>query len=167
MKKLIPILSVFVVIAIIITIFLSMSEQKKMVVIHSGNHEKKPIDITLNHFQDTQCGMTITTKENSAQAVSPDGKTWFFDDVGCMALWFKDIDFKDEATIWVYSHDTNKYIDGRTAWYSRVSKTPMSYGFGAYEKKKDGFIDFNQMLLYMLRGENLTDPYVKQKLLGK
>ncbi len=40
MKKLIPILSVFVVIAIIITIFLSMSEQKKMVVIHSGNHEK-------------------------------------------------------------------------------------------------------------------------------
>lgn len=167
MKKFLPILTIFIVIVVIITIFLSMSNQKQMVVIHEGNHDKKPIDIKISHFQDTQCGMTIETNEYSAQVVSPEGKTWFFDDVGCMALWFEKIDFKDKAIIWVYSLDTKEWINGRTAWYSRVSQTPMTYGFGAYKKKKEKLITFDEMLLFMLRGENLTDPYVKQKLLGK
>ncbi len=167
MKRFMPIAMILVLIAIVITIFLSMSNQKNMKVIYTNNNEKNPVDITLNHFQDTLCGMTISSKENSAQVISPTGKTWFFDDVGCMVLWLEKIDFKEQAVIWVYSNDTNKYINGRTAWYSRTAKTPMSYGFGAYENKQNGFIDFNQVILYMQRGENLTDPYIKQKLLGK
>lgn len=167
MKKILPVLTVVIVIAIIVTIFLSMSSQKQMVVIHEGNHEHKPVDIKLNHFQDTQCGMTIEAKEHSSQVVSPEGKTWFFDDMGCLALWFDKIEFKDKAVVWVYSEDTNKWIDGRTAWYSRTSQTPMSYGFGAHEVKKDGFVDFKTMLLLIHRGESLRDPYVRQKLLGK
>ncbi len=110
MKKLLPILTIIILIAIIAGIFVSMAEQKKMVVIAEGNHEHKPIDIQLNHYQDTQCGMTITKLEHSAQAVSPDGRTWFFDDTGCLALWYKNIDFKDKVKIWVYSNDTKKNI---------------------------------------------------------
>lgn len=166
MKKLIPLLSIFIIIAIVVVVFISMSEQKKMVVIHTGNYDKKPVDIELHHFQDSQCGMTIESKINSVQVVAPDGRTWFFDDMGCMAKWYEHIKFKDEAIIWVYATDTKKYIDGRKAWYTRVANTPMHYGFGAYENKQDGFIDFNQVILHMIRGENLTNPYVKQKLLG-
>ncbi len=100
MKKVLPVLTVFILIIIIVSIFLSMSSQKKMVTIQEGNHEHKPLDITLNHYQDTQCGMTIETLVHSVQAVAPDGKTWFFDDVGCFALWYKNIKFQKKATIW-------------------------------------------------------------------
>ncbi|WP_321315842.1 hypothetical protein [Halarcobacter sp.] len=167
MRKLLPIFTVVALIIIIVITFLSMSNQKKMVTIQEGNHEHKPLDIGLHHFQDTQCGMTIETLEHSVQAVSPDGKTWFFDDVGCFALWFKNIKFQDEATVWVYTNDSKKYIDGRKAWYTKTDKTPMDYGFGAYEKKGKNMIAFDEMLLKMYRGENLTNPLLRKKLLSE
>lgn len=77
MKRFLPIFTVFILVFIIVMIFVSMSDQKKMVVIHEGNHEHKPVDITLNHFQDTMCGMTITSLKHSAQAIAPDGKLGF------------------------------------------------------------------------------------------
>jgi len=167
MKKFLPIITIFVLIFIIVGIFLSMSNQKQMVVIHEGNHEHKPVDITLNHFQDTQCGMTITSNKHSAQAVAPDGRTWFFDDPGCLALWYKNIEFQKDAVIWVFSNDTNEYIDGKKAWYNKTSNTPMEYGFGAYKNKKEGMISFDEMIIKMYRGENLTNPLIRNKLLGK
>ncbi len=167
MKKFLPIITIIVLILIIIGIFLSMSNQKQMVVIHEGNHEHKPVDITLNHFQDTQCGMTITSNKHSAQAIAPDGRTWFFDDPGCLALWYKNIEFQKDAILWVFSNDTNEYIDGKKAWYDKISSTPMEYGFGAYKNKKEGMITFDEMIIKMYRGENLTNPLIRNKLLGK
>ena len=167
LKRVLPIFTVIVLVFIIVMIFVSMANEKKMVVIHEGNHEHKPVDITLNHFQDTQCGMTIETLKHSAQAVAPDGKTWFFDDPGCMALWYKNIKFQEKAIIWVYTNDTNTYIDGKKAWYDKISETTMGYGFGAFENKKEGMINFEEMTLKMYRGENLTNPLIRKKLLGK
>ncbi len=167
MKKLLPIFTIIVLILIIVGIFLSMSNQKQMVVIHEGNHEHIPIDITLNHFQDTQCGMTITSNKHSAQAIAPDGRTWFFDDPGCLALWYKNIEFQKNAIIWVFSNDTNEYIDGKKAWYDKTSNTTMGYGFGAYKNKREGMISFDEMIIKMYRGENLTNPLIRNKLLGK
>lgn len=167
MKKILPLLTVFILVIIIVSIFLSMSNEKKMVVIHEGNHTHEPIDIKLNHFQDTQCGMTLTQKEDSVQAISPDGKTWFFDDMGCFALWYKNIEFKNEAIVWIFSKDTKEYIDAKKAWYTFTETTVMGYGFAAYENKKDGMIDFDEVLLRMYRGENLTNPLIRKKLLGK
>ncbi len=166
MKKILPILTIIILITIIATIFISMSKQKKMIVIHEENHIYKPVDIKLNHYQDAQCGMTITKLEDSVQAISLDGKTWFFDDVGCFALWYKNIDFKNDVKVLVYSKDTKKYIDGKKAWYDKTSNTTMAYGFGAYEKKKDDMISFEEMILKMYRGENLTNPLIRKKLLG-
>ncbi len=167
MKKLLPIFTVIVLITIIILIFVSMSNEKRMIVIHEGNHSHAPVDVKLNHFQDTQCGMTISKLEHSAQAVAPDGRTWFFDDTGCLALWYKNIKFKDHAVIWVYSADTKEYIDGKKAWYSQTDPTTMGYGFGAYKNKKENMISFEEMLLKMYRGENLTNPSIRKKLLGQ
>ncbi len=42
----------------------------------------------------------------------------------------------------------------------------MGYGFGAYENKKEDVINFEEMLLKMYRGENLTNPHIRKKLLG-
>lgn len=167
MKKILPIFTAIVLIVIIAMIFISMSNEKKMLVIQEHNHEHKPVDIKLNHYQDTQCGMTIDSLKHSAQAISPEGKTWFFDDPGCLALWYKDIKFQKEAVIWVYSNDTNEFIDGKKAWYNKTDATTMGYGFGAYKIKKDEMISFDEMILKMYRGESLVNPLIRKKLLGK
>lgn len=167
MKKILPFFTVFLIIIIIVIIFLSMSNKKQMIVIYENNHSHQPVDIKLNHFQDTQCGMTITQNKHSAQAVSPEGKTWFFDDVGCLASWYNNIKFQDQAILWVYSNDTNEYINARTAWFSRTDVTPMGHGFGAYKNKQEGFITFKEVSLKILRGEDLLNPYIRKELLGK
>jgi len=42
----------------------------------------------------------------------------------------------------------------------------MHYGFGAREKKCKECINFDEMRIRMLRGENLTNPKIRKKLLG-
>jgi copper chaperone NosL len=166
MKKILPFLTIVVIIAIIIIIFLSMSNAKQMVVLKEGNTSQIPLEIILGKYQDSDCGMTIDKMDYVSQVIAPDGKTWFFHDHGGMAHWLEDKPFKDSAKVWVMSKDTKKYIDGRSAWYSRTETTPMGYGFGAYENKQDGFITFDEMTLKMLRNESLKNPYIKKELLG-
>jgi len=167
MKKLLPIITILTIIAIIVTLFLSISTTQNMTVIYTGNNEKKPIDIVVGKYQDSDCGMVIDDLTYASQVVAPSGKTWFFHDHGGMANWLKNKSFKDQAIIWVMTKDTKHYIDGRKAWYSRTDDTPMHYGFGAYEHKQTDFIDFNTMFLDMVRGENLTNPKIRQLLLDK
>ncbi len=167
MKKILPFLTLIIIIAIIIIIFLSMSNTKQMVVLKEGNTTQTPLEIVLGKYQDSDCGMTIEDMTYVSQVVSSDGKTWFFHDHGGMANWLKDKSFKDNAKIWVMSKDRKKYIDARTAWFSRTDTTPMGYGFGAYEIKQDSFISFEEMLLKVLRNEDLRNPYIKKELLGK
>lgn len=167
MKKLLPFLTIIIIIAIIVTIFLSMSNSKQMVVLKEGNKTQEPLEIILGKFQDSDCGMIITDMTYASQVVAPDGKTWFFHDHGGMANWLKDKEFKNSAKIWVMSKDSKKYIDGRTAWFSRTENTPMRYGFGAYEQKQDGFITFDDMSLKVLRNETMANPVYRKELSGK
>ena len=167
MKKIAPILTVFILVAIIIALFLSMSTSQNMTVVYTGNTDKKPIKIVLGKFQDSDCGMVIDNLTYASQVIAPNGKTWFFHDHGGMVNWLKSKSFKDDAIIWVMTKDTKRYIDGRFAWYSRTDSTPMFYGFGAYENKKMKLIDYETMFLHMVRGEHLGNPYIKKQLLDE
>jgi hypothetical protein len=136
-----------------------------MIVVKLNNMKKKPIDIVLNKFQDSDCGMIIDNLTYASQVISPSGKTWFFHDHGGMVHWLENKTFKKDAIIWVISRDTNRWINGKTAWYSRDEITPMLYGFGAYEKRKNNLINFKTISLYMLRGETMANPLIKKQLL--
>lgn len=160
------ILVIVVVIAVIVGLFLILGAKGGMVVVKEGNVKKLPLEIKLGHYQDSDCGMVIDDLAFSSQVVSPSGKTYFFHDHGGMAKWLKDKEFSKDAKIWVMTLDTKKYIDGRRAYYSLDDETPMGYGFGAYENKQDGFIDFGEMQLKMLRGETMNNPLIRKKLKG-
>jgi nitrous oxide reductase accessory protein NosL len=67
--------------------------------------------------------------------------------------------------IWVHTLDTNRWIDATKAFYSTTEQTPMGYGFGAYEHKKDGMIDYETMKYRVLRGETMNNPQYRQILL--
>ena len=99
LKKLFPFLTILLIIAIIVIVFLSISSSQNMTVVYSGNIEKKPINITLYKFQDSDCGMVIDDITYASQVIAPNGKTWFFHDHGGMVNWLKDKSFKDEAVI--------------------------------------------------------------------
>jgi hypothetical protein len=144
-----------------------MSNTKNMKVVQLNNKDKKPLQIILGKYQDSDCGMIIDSLDYASQVVSQDGKTWFFHDIGGMIHWLEDKTFKQNATIWVMSRDTKKWIDGKTAWYSTDENTPMLYGFGTYKNKKDNLINFKTMQLLMLRGETMANPHIKKQILDK
>jgi len=166
MKKAMPIVGTLLFIAIIAVIFISMAKEEGPVTIVKGNTAFKPLPIKLNATNDTQCKMLIKSERNAAEAIAPDGRTWFFDDPGCMVLWLEGREWKDRAKLWVHTLDTQRWIDARKAWYGVKDATEMRYGFGAREKKCSECIDFEEMRLRMLRGENLTNPKIRKKLLG-
>ena len=89
------------------------------------------------------------------------------DHAGYKTIYHKieDKEFKDEVTIWVKTRDTKNWINGRKAYFSLNDETPMGYGFGAYEFKKDGFVGFDEMQLKMLRGETMNNPLIRKKKL--
>ena len=131
------------------------------------NHNKKPLEFQLGTVQCPQCRMPIITLNNSVQIITSDGKTYFFDDVGCMVLWIEDNKkMLNKLMIWVYAHDTKQWIDAKQAYYSLTDGTPMRYGFGAYEKAQKNLISFKEMRLRMLRGLTLKNPKIRKKLLG-
>jgi nitrous oxide reductase accessory protein NosL len=167
MKKFTPIFIIFIIVAIIIAVFLSLGKSQHMVVIKEGNINKMPLDIQLHKYQDSDCGMVIDDLTYASQVIAPNGKTWFFHDHGGFVHWLEDKSFKDDAVIWVMSRDTNRWIDAKKAYYSLNEITPMGYGFGAYEMKQDGFVDFETMSLKMLRGETMQNPKIRKQLLGK
>lgn len=166
MKIIQAVIIVIILITIIVVIFISLAKVQQMTVVYEGNLEKLPIKMTLNHFQDSECGMIIDDLAFASQVVAPNGKTWFFHDHGGMAAWLKTKPFQNNAVIWVHDLDSGNWIDGRTAWYSRTDDTPMFYGFGAYSSRQEDFIDFNTMQLYMLRGETLANPAIRMQLKG-
>jgi len=131
------------------------------------NEKRVAIDVVPNKMQDPQCRMYLSGNEFAMEVITDDLKTHFFDDPGCAILWMKGnkIDPKN-VTIWAYTVDTNRWIDAKKAYYSISDfQTPMHYGFGAYEKNRKGFIDFNEMRLRMLRGENMTNPKIRKKII--
>lgn len=164
MKKLLPILTIILIVAIILIIFLSMAKEQKMVVIKEGNISQIPLEIILGKYQDSDCGMVINDLTFASQVVSKDGKTWFFHDHGGMANWLnqKDDNFKETLKIYVMTKDSKKYTLANDAFFSTNEDTPMRYGFGAYEQNSENLINFNELLLRVLRKETLANPNFKE-----
>lgn len=140
---------------------------EKIELFKEGNIKKEPLDFKPREVKCVECAMEVESKKDSAQAVLPNGRTYFFDDIGCLALWLKKQKDKDKIKLWVYTYDTKRYIDAKKAWYRLGEKTPMNYGFGAYEKMVNGAISFDKFLIKMYRGENFKNPAIRKKFLGE
>ncbi len=167
MKKFIPILSIFIFLAIISIITISLAKKNSTIVFIKNNTSFKPIDIKLHKTNDPECAMLIETQTNAAEVVSPNGTTWFFDDPGCMVKWLENKDFKKDAKLWIYTIDTNRWIDARKAKYITNFHSAMHYGFGAVEKEKNNTISFEEMRLRMLREQTLANPKYRKAILGE
>lgn len=165
MKK--TVLYIFPIIAMVgIFILIKISNQS---VTDIDNYQKIALEFKENEVQCPQCNMFLVDKEHTAQAITTNNKTYFFDDPGCLVLWIDQKHKKSDKEIvkWVYTLDTKKWIDAQKAFYSFSDKTPMNYGFGAYENPIENYIRYDEMRLRMLRGENMTNPKIRKKILGQ
>ncbi|HIP60277.1 MAG TPA: hypothetical protein EYH01_07625, partial [Campylobacterales bacterium] len=59
-----------------------------------------------------RCKMVVSDRMYAAQTTDPTtGKTYYFDDIGCVVLWFveDEIEWADKAIIWVTDVKTGKW----------------------------------------------------------
>lgn len=128
-----------------------------------GNTEKRPLEIELGKYVCKESGTIINDLFNTAQAVMPNGDTYFFNDIGNAFIWLMKQPKREKIALWVYAQDTDRYVPAKSAWYSRIEITPMGYGFGAFEFRLYGRSDYyyDEVLLCAARGETLINPLIK------
>jgi len=155
----------------LIIIFLSSCETKDPSLVEylftRDNATLNAVEFEPKDVQCPKCRMPLETKENASQVVFNDGRTYIFDDPGCFILWLDklQVDIKD-VNIWIYSKDSTMWIDAKKAYYSIIDKTAMGYGFGAYEKKENNYINFDTMSYKMLNNQTMANPKIRKELLG-
>lgn len=116
-----------------------------------------------------QCNMPVPESNIHSCKLENNGKIYYFDDIGCLILWAKDQEIDiNTAKAEVFTNDTHKYIDLKNAYYTINERTPMNYGFAAYEHKKEDtfYIKIDEVKLKMLRGEHLANPKIRKQILG-
>ncbi len=114
-----------------------------------------------------QCNMPLPDSNIHTATLEQNGKVTYFDDIGCAILWAKDekIDLK-KVKLRIYSNDSKKYIDPFKAYFAINERTPMLYGFSAYEKSCEKCINFDEVIVKMLRGEHMANPKIRKQILG-
>lgn len=149
-------------------LIVTMDISESRVLVRHGNVQKEPLEIVLEKYICTESRVPIVDLFNSAQAILPNGDTYFFNDIGNVLLWLGRQKNRDAIVVWVYAQDTNRYVLAQNAWYSRVEITPMGHGFGAYEYHLYGISDyyFKEVQRFALRGETLLHPMVNSLLTG-
>lgn len=98
----------------------------------------------------SRCVMVVSDRKNTVQVRNPDtSKTYMFDDIGCMALWFEEekIEWKNKAIVWITDLESGEFIDARAAFYDTNNVTPMAYGFSAH-KSKDNIKKSEEIISY-------------------
>jgi len=98
-----------------------------------------------------RCKMVVSERQYAAQTTDPiTGKTYYFDDIGCVVLWFKEekIAWADKAIIWVTDVNSGEWINAKEAAWSTISVTPMAFGYAAHKAGTEAegeIIDFDEM----------------------
>ena len=155
-----------ILLSVIAFLLYSMDFGDQKIVARYNNLTKEPLEIELEKYICFESKLPIIELENSAQAITAEGKTYFFNDVGNVMLWLSRQSDKESIVVWVYAKDTKRYVNARNAWYSRIELTPMGYGFGAYELRLYGTADyyFDEIYLCAIRGETLLNPMINKLL---
>jgi nitrous oxide reductase accessory protein NosL len=106
-----------------------------------------------------RCVMVVSDRHNTTQVINPkNGKTYMFDDIGCMVLWFdeENINWEKDAIIWITDVNSGEWIDARKAFYDTQNITPMAYGFSAHKtkdtiKKSEEIINFDEVVKRVIK----------------
>ncbi len=117
----------------------------------SGCQERDPQALQEVHWDRDmcmRCKMVVSERHHAVQVINIDtGRSYMFDDIGCVILWFDDekTPWASRAKIWITDVQTGEWIDARNAYYSSGTLTPMAYGFSAHKQKLPHTVSFQEM----------------------
>lgn len=121
-----------------------------------------------SHKACSKCNMELPSSNIHTAKILKDTSSYYFDDIGCLVLWAKDKNMDiDAVKTEVFTNDTHRYIESSAAYFTISEKTPMNYGFSAYEHKKENSIKIDEVKLKMLRGEHMANPKIRKQILGQ
>lgn len=104
-----------------------------------GNKDIEPSKINEDTDKCDECNMAIGNNQFATQIISEDGKTYLFDDIGCMYKWIKENKKTKIAASFVRDYQTKEWIESEKATYvyDKTVKTPMAYNVISFTNKKD------------------------------
>ncbi len=121
-----------------------------------GKIDLGPKEVNYERDECERCAMMMGDKLFVAQVVSQEnGKTYFFDDIGCAVLWLNSGDAHplklENVNIYVNNPENDKFVDAKEAVYTTDMPSPMSYNFLAhdpktFDKKGVDYLTFPQMV---------------------
>ena len=109
--------------------------------------------------------MEVDKSNAHSASIVKNGTIYYFDDIGCLILWCHENKL-DTNLAMVFTKDSARYIEAKSAHYKIGEKTPMSYGFVAFENSVEDEIDFDEVSIRMLRGEHMANPKIRKQILG-
>ena len=114
-----------------------------------GEPQTGPVEIRYGREVGEFCKMIISDPRYATEIRRAKGeKVYKFDDIGDAIHWLKLEKWgnTDQIEFWVRDVDTGKkWLDARKAYYLGDLHSPMEYGFGAIEQKRQGAISFAEM----------------------
>jgi len=99
-----------------------------------GCGPREPRDIAFGEETCSHCHMTVADARFSAEVITRTGRTYIFDDVGCLANWLRD-EPAPIASAWVWSMAPGEgWIPAAEAVYVQSDSlhTPMGSGLAAF-----------------------------------
>jgi len=132
---------------------------------NKGNKEQLPVDFVWDRVACEECKMALSDPHYSAQVIDPNGRAYFFDDIGCAILWLRRQPWKDKARTWVNDVKTTKWIEAKKAnWIYGDPHTPMGYGFAATLSPVENALDWVTVKKWMVIGKNLVNENMVKHL---
>ena len=164
-KRVFKIISYVLLIGIVTILGYSIYSSSEPVSVVHGNKGHYPLLFTLEKTNDPVSKMLIRDFANACEVVEENGDTYFFAEPADMLLWLKEKPRGKRYWLWVYTIDTNRWINAKFAWYGVTDKTVMGYGFGARERKCKKCIDFEELTKRIHQNQTLLNPKVRKELL--
>jgi copper chaperone NosL len=78
------------------------------------------------------CGMVVGDPRTAAELVTGDGRRIYFDDVGCMIAYERDLGAPPRH-MWAHDADAPRWLDAERATYRGGEATPMDFGYSAHD----------------------------------
>ncbi|MBI3446023.1 MAG: nitrous oxide reductase accessory protein NosL [Magnetospirillum sp.] len=113
-----------------------------------GQSASGPAEIKWGRETCDYCGMIIDDPRFAAQVRGgPKGKVFKFDDLGDAVLFLAKQSWADDPAteFWVGSMESEKWLDGRKAFYVDGQHTPMAHGYGAVAGARAGAVEYAAM----------------------
>lgn len=98
-----------------------------------------------------RCKMIISDRNHALEVVYPkERRRYYFDDVGCLALWVRDnqISWLSEALIYVTDSSNGRWIEARSAAWVEGYITPMAFGYAAFAPEKKEMLEAQGKHIY-------------------